>query len=762
MKRILVIIEWFIIYYSMISLIKCNLVKEMTVSENCSETEFLNTISMRCEPCLTPNSDHNYDNFDLINQTKRQIKSIDGFECVCRPGFRQDFNNSSNGRLYCINNTNDCPFDSKPFNGFQCAYCSPNNTIFTNDSLGNGLCLCPKHHFLVESMKENRIEIKCEKCPKHLSVSSDGKSCKPCHQSFIKASGDCFCPIKSHIEEDGICLPEKNLIKKDNLNTLSMIEFENTNKRFISYYFYRHSRPAVYNCKYESNRTACQLLANLCVLYYYSYSEDMSTDSNVCKILVKSIQRGPEIYYKGYYKNELQQLNVPNKFKTMQKLQFVASRFSIDGKLIEYSDLRDNEIQLCYENDKSSKSAFIFGTNFRQTCVRSARYLWDNYKSKNIFFELYLKHINNNEITLYGVPLIIKNLKKDNRFVNIDYLDSSEEQLSVQLTRRFFLIDSIAGIEKTSDDSTVDYFKTRAKVLRYAKSIQIDIKLRKQDGSGSIYPPVVTIFYENLLLSDYEKDTEVEIEFSVTYSMDNSKTKQDLSITLSVLSCAAVLWSVFRTWCWSKRSGKIAIDLFTIEELLIRTCGAIANVFFFVYIFTAIYLFLVFKNQSVIHTLLLTSDQESLLIVYIIIAFFLKLLHLIHELLVIGTIDIFFIDWERPKKRDLNSSVTITRPKSGSTVNDNNENVDIDKTERPNKPNSGSRSSISGSLIPPSAKSAQLKPFIEFPNVTVWRSNFVANEWMELCGRRRLSLSFHVLLVILTLDVSINFVNFEY
>jgi meckelin len=173
-------------------------------------------------------------------------------------------------------------------------------------------------------------------------------------------------------------------------------------------------------------------------------------------------------------------------------------------------------------------------------------------------------------------------------------------------------------------------------------------------------------------------------------------------------------------------------------------------------IFTAIYLFLVFKNQSVIHTLLLTSDQERLLIVYIIIAFFLKLLHLIHELLVIGTIDIFFIDWERPKKRDLNSSVTITRPKSGSTVNDNNENVDI------NKPNSGSRSSISGSLIPPSAKSAQLKPFIEFPNVTVWRSNFVANEWMELCGRRRLSLSFHVLLVILTLDVSISFVTFEY
>ena len=716
-------------------------------SDNCSENEYFDTIHMKCQICVSPLHFFN----DPYHQNKVQMRSSDGLSCVCRTGFRQDLKKSTNGGLFCSNDTSECPIGSKPFNGFQCAVCLTNQ----NQSSGD-VCQCPKRHYLVQTVNksnDNVIDLKCEKCHKHLMTSSDGQSCQPCHQSYIKAFDECDCPEKTHIEEDGMCLLDKHLIKKEDLNTLSTIDLEDKNERLISEYFYRRTRPAIHNCKYESNRTACQLLANLCVLYHYSYSDETNIDSNVCKIFQNSLNTELSIYFKGYYKSELTQINVLNRFKINDELQFIASRFSIDGQLVGYSELKSEELQLCFENEKSSKSGFIFNTNFRQTCVRTTRDLWDNYKKKkNIFYELYLKNINNNEITLYPIRVLVKNLKRNDRYIN-SYVDESSEDLhTVVLVKRFFLIDSITGIEKSSDESKLNYKEIRPKFIRIAKSIQIDIKLRKQDGTGSIYPPLITISYENLYFSDYESNTEIKIDFSITYSMDDWKIQRDLSISISVLCCVAVLWAIFRTWCWAKRNGKIAFDFFTVIEFIVNTIGWLSVVFFVVNIFFAIYTFIVFKNQSVIHTILPTEAQENSLIIYLIIAFMLKSIHLIYKLFVIATIDIFFIDWERPKKRDTSSLVAITRPKSASTFNDT-ESVDKLVTDRSIKINSGSGGSISSPLTSPSPKLMADKSLIEFPNVTVWRTNFVANEWMELCGQRRLSLSIHVLLVILFLEV---------
>ncbi|CAG2103105.1 unnamed protein product, partial [Medioppia subpectinata] len=788
-----------------------------------------------------------------------QIRSSDYTSCVCRPGFRPDLAKSSGVKLYCINDTIDCPNDSKPMNGFQCANCLSGlygGQSHDNDSESH--CLCPERHFLVQSvnqMNDTVVDLKCEKCPKHRILASDGKSCKPCHQSYIRASGECVCP-KTYVEEDGMCLPEGQLFTKDYLNVISLIESETPDKRFISDYFYRRSRPAVRNCKYESNRTACQLLANLCVLYHYSYSPDTSVESNVCKIVRDSLPLtlapniyykgyfrnelqqnnvpnhfklnyrldvesnvckivrdslpltlAPNIYYKGYFRNELQQNNVPNHFKLNYRLELIASRFAIDGQLIDYSDLKPKELQLCYENEKSSERGFVFNNNFKQSCVRTTRELWDDYKSKNIFFELYLKNTNgNNGINLYPIPVLIRNIKLNHVSVNkdIDGYDTGEEQHSVVLTNRFYLIDSITGIEKSSDDMKLDYNTIQPKFIRIAKSIEIDVRLRKQDGSGSIYPPLITILYETLFNSqssirwttrtpnefspinnrirqhadnrpdispgpqpaslcrsnrsyttvsnsrssyDWERpkkrDTNSMVsiavhkpEIGLTDSQKEDKlngdeqNKRRFSLSGSLSSPSPKpdnCWHILLCGCClvyiqDLRNGKIGIDMMTIVEFLVNAIAMIANM------------------QSVVDTMLSTESQEHTLKTYIIVALALKSIHLIYKLLVIS-------NWERPKKRDTNSMVSIAvhKPEIGLTDSQKEDKLNGDEQNK-------RRFSLSGSLSSPSPKPVLDKLSYEFPKVTVWRTNFVANEWMELCGHRRLSLSIHIFLVILVLD----------
>ncbi|XP_054164949.1 meckelin-like, partial [Oppia nitens] len=232
---------------------------------------------------------------------------------------------------------------------------------------------------------------------------------------------------------------------------------------------------------------------------------------------------------------------------------------------------------------------------------------------------------------------------------------------------------------------------------------------------------------------------------SVVHLIDNPMGKLDLFITISVLCYAALLWSIFRTWCFAKRNGKTAIDLMIIIDFIMNTIAVIANVFFIANALVAVYIFMMFKKKTMIR---LNKDQEYSLIIYIIVAFVMKSIHLLYKLITISTVNIFFIDWERPKNQEKSSLVTITHPKH--LANDSPIDDKLMTNSGQIRRNSGHRLSISGSLGSPTSKAD--KPLIEFPNVTVWRTNFVANEWMELCGRRRLSLSVHILLVILVFD----------
>ena len=93
---------------------------------------------------------------------------------------------------------------------------------------------------------------------------------------------------------------------------------------------------------------------------------------------------------------------------------------------------------------------------------------------------------------------------------------------------------------------------------------------------------------------------------------------------MGVLSGLAVLWTGIETWSWSRRSGRIGIDLITLAQLLVFACGNLANVFFFVVACASFHTFTFYKGQSVVHVLLPSHRQDVLIRNYIISAFSLK------------------------------------------------------------------------------------------------------------------------------------------
>ena len=73
-----------------------------------------------------------------------------------------------------------------------------------------------------------------------------------------------------------------------------------------------------------------------------------------------------------------------------------------------------------------------------------------------------------------------------------------------------------------------------------------------------------------------------QVTFSVEYSMDLSAYRRSLSVAAGVLCALAILHALLRTWGWSKRAGKVAIDIVTIVKFIVFVCAGIANVFFVV------------------------------------------------------------------------------------------------------------------------------------------------------------------------------------
>lgn len=198
-----------------------------------------------------------------------------------------------------------------------------------------------------------------------------------------------------------------------------------------------------------------------------------------------------------------------------------------------------------------------------------------------------------------------------------------------------------------------------------------------------------------------------------------------------------MIWAAIQTWSWNRRNGRVEVDIETIANLFFISCGHLADAFFIVCFGTALFWFIFFKKQAVVHVLLPDPTQEKIIFDLLVSAFSLKFVDIFKLLYIQANIDIFFIDWERPKARS-----TIQAPNErarggrgagdmagteGATKSEINLGMHHDKNE----------------------------------SVSIWRTYFIANEWNEIQTSRKVNIPAQIIATLFFLEVRTGF-NFKF
>ncbi|XP_052000101.1 meckelin [Xyrauchen texanus] len=631
-----------------------------------------------------------------------QISSKSGLACECQTGFRVLVSNGAS--ITC----QQCPDSNQgvTHDGYGCIRCP--------GSVGeNGKCQCPKGSVLVERDGNGNPlnEALCEECsgiePAFSAPDTTGKRCVRCEDSFINSSQSCVCGTLN-ILAGGMCFPPNNLPT----SVASNVIFAQLATPVPSVWFSSFLYSSAAACLLFSNRTACQALGNICVMNMHS----SSTITNDACGLYNTIYRAtaaqgssqditfwrsnlPWLYYgeqPGLASQALQTepLPVGFSFKGAQKntnIALLAAAYSVRGEFLRWESIGGGNLQLCPDIPTRQQSAFTFGTAYKQSCLLSVSELLIGYPEP-VFYDVFLviqKALEDKR--LLAVPLLNFNQQYNGQFIN-----KGSNINNWYLTRRLMLVDTLSGRENS--------LSSVPRVIRVASNIKIAFRLVPNTQKGQVYPPLMTVAYSDIPITDPNTQT-VTVSFSLEYTMDQNEALIKTDIALGVLGGVAVVHSLLKTASWKRRIASPLIDLQTIMKFLVFYAGDLANVFFIITVGTGLYWLIFFKAQQFVSVLLPLPAQEERFVIYVGCAFALKTLQFLHKLFVQLSVDIFFIDWERPR----------------------------------------------GKAIKPVEGSGETK--CQTSPVSIWRTYFVANEWNEIQTIRKISPTFQVIAVLFFLEV---------
>uniref|UniRef100_A0A1A8CSE3 Transmembrane protein 67 n=2 Tax=Nothobranchius kadleci TaxID=1051664 RepID=A0A1A8CSE3_NOTKA len=649
---------------------------------DCGEEEFFDTSSLSCAKCGS-----------------NQRQSTTGLSCICQSGFKTTNLTSDKASITC----EQCP-TSKPAvttDGFGCIRCP--------GSLSDqGKCQCPPGNILVErDVNGNLLEVaRCEACNNDspaLSVPNiRGDGCERCQTTFINTSCVCTSP---NVLAGGLCFPSGSISSDVNPS----VNFAQLKFSIQSAWFVENLYSSSAACLVFSNLTACQALGNMCVMSMHSVS---GLSSDACglfytifrsKAALSSVHNIaywranlPWLYYgdePGLAGRVLQTDPVPVVFsfrlnKKNTDIKLLAAVYNVRGEFLRWEQVGGRNLQFCPESATKQETAFSFGTAYQQSCDLSVADLLVTHPEP-LFYDVFMD-LGGDKRKLLPLPTLVRNQQYNGQFIN------QENMRNWYLSRRMFLVDTLSGREKSLSSSP--------KVIRVATSVKIKFQLVPRSQGGQIFPPLMMVTYTDVLVTDVNTQT-VSVTFAMEYEMDQTEARTKTDTALGVLGGLAVLYSLLKTVSYKRRIASPLIDAPTILKFLLFYAGDLANVFFAVTVGTGLYWLIFYKAQQFVSVLLPLPSQEEPFVTYVGCAFALKAVQFLHKLFLQVSVDIFLIDWERPRTKS-SRSVPAT-----------------EETRHSSAP------------------------------VSIWRTYFVANEWNELQTVRKISPTFQIVAVLFFLEV---------
>ncbi|XP_035206677.1 meckelin-like isoform X2 [Stegodyphus dumicola] len=366
------IILFSIFVYSFINLVNGNLSIPAITPEYCNSTEYYDSICVRCKRCGRDES-----------QSSLQYRNHDG-SCTCKSGFYMKEKKGPHD-IIC----EPCPKGKvSSVDKSKCLACGESNPY--NDTMGS--CESCINGTLVE----DGDSLTCIPC--NSGVGSGTERCSACSDRNFASPKHCL--LLNQVYSGGYCLPS--------------IEAE----------------PSLFTIKFEElNDTACQALANMCVMLMYKLGIN-----NACikfgKLATKRLNECPRKKLWLYYIDEEAQWNaerdlhredVPNVFtpslaQESSRVYILAMKYALNGTFLGVFKLTSDSLHLCPESDIEEDIAFVFGTHVVRTCIKSLQILWKN--SELVFYDLYLVNTKNKS-EMYPIPVLIRGINVNGEFVNM-------------------------------------------------------------------------------------------------------------------------------------------------------------------------------------------------------------------------------------------------------------------------------------------------------------------------------------------------------
>lgn len=417
-------------------------------------------------------------------------------------------------------------------------------------------------------------------------------------------------------------------------------------------------------------------------------------------------------------------------------INLTLSVYALNGSFLGFEDL-STQLHTCKGDDRTLQRFLKFGSNTFVNCALDLVHLIDRTDEPR-FYELWIDdpvdrngQVRAEGVALYPVPVIISNYEEKGRKPNKPLTDDKAVQLGVDsgqdvldkvvLHRRFMLWDNISGkrIRDTTKPaaSSVDAQKSeKPDVVRWAKYVELRITLQKNDKDTPIdesirmYPPQLIIQYQQQMTSTVPRQTLVqgdiqekmryaEVEFRSTYT-------QELVRFWDVMMGLFIAWIILMVIHGGlKLSVRSQINALTWDCVLSDVLGAVSDWLFWGIFLVAGYWFFFFKLQSEVEALLPLSNPHPDFLIIVIVSGWCKIVHVALLIYAQCNVDIFFIDFE---KEPLGSDIK--------------EEIDA------------------------------------LPNISVWRSILIGNEWCEMQTERHTDIDFTLMFLLFFLK-GLNLVN---
>ena len=224
------------------------------------------------------------------------------------------------------------------------------------------------------------------------------------------------------------------------------------------------------------------------------------------------------------------------------------------------------------------------------------------------------------------------------------------------LTRRFFLFDSLSGLpEKTGTEWPVG----TPVVIRYPKQMTMKISLiEEHEREEMIYLPYLEITYRERTKTYIEERPLSEVSFATEYRLDTQRFWNSAYAMLIVFIIVLILIMMVKMYKSCNRQGISKSNDDACQYIFLKTIVAIIDVFSTLFFWFCVlltgYWFVFFKLQERVYCFLpgLDTYLENYKSFDFMIGFVYgaKVVYMLYQVYFEqSSIDIFFIDWERPK-----------------------------------------------------------------------------------------------------------------